>query len=115
MKHKRAVAKLRSGNHSLRIESGRHCVPKLPECLRICQHCHSNQIENENHFLFHCYRYTTIRQQITSDVVLKYPSFNLLNDTEKTILFNNADSFICKKLGDFIHEALNIRETCNLI
>lgn len=28
-KHRRAVAKLRSGNHSLRIESGRHCVPKL--------------------------------------------------------------------------------------
>ena len=38
LKHRRAVAKLRSGNHSLRIESGRHCVPKLPECLRICQH-----------------------------------------------------------------------------
>ena len=116
LKHRRAVAKLRSGNHSLRIESGRHCVPKLPECLRICQHCHSNQIENENHFLFHCDRYKTIRQQITSDIVLKYPLFNLFNDTEKTIfLFNNADSFICKKLGYFIYEALHIRETCNII
>ena len=63
-------------------------------------------------------RYKTIRQQITNELVLKYPSFNLLNDTEKTIkffLFNNADSFICKKLGYFIYEALNIRETCNLI
>ena len=110
------MAKLRSGNHSLRIESGRHCVPKLPESLRICQHCHSNQIENENHFLFHCDRYKTIRQQITSDIVLKYPLFNLFNDTEKTIfLFNNADSFICKKLGYFIYEALHIRETCNFI
>ena len=49
LKHRRAVAKLRSGN--LRIEPGRHCVPKLPECLRICQHCHSNQIENEKSFL----------------------------------------------------------------
>ena len=70
LKHRRAVAKLRSGNHSLRIESGRHCVPKLPESLRICQHCRSNQIENENHFLFHCDRYNTIRQQITNDIVL---------------------------------------------
>ena len=26
LKHRRAVAKLRSGNHSLRIESGRHCM-----------------------------------------------------------------------------------------
>ena len=116
LKHRRAVAKLRSGNHMLRIESGRHCVPKLPEYLRICQHCRPNQIENENHFLFHCDRYKTIRQQITSDIVLKYPSFNLFSDTEKTIfLFNNADPFICKKLGYFIYEAFNIRETCNFI
>ena len=116
LKHRRAVAKLRSGNHSLRIESGRHCVPKLLESLRICQHCRSNQIENENHFLFHCDRYNTIRQQITDDIVLKYPSFDLLNDTDKTIfLFNNVDSFICKKLGYFVYEALHIRETCNLI
>ena len=35
LKHRRAVAKLRSGNHSLRIESGRRCIPKLPGCLRI--------------------------------------------------------------------------------
>jgi len=45
LKHRRAVAKLRSGSHSLRIESGRHCVAKLPECLRICQHCRSNQLK----------------------------------------------------------------------
>ena len=43
-------------------------------------------------------------------------SFDLLNDTDKTIfLFNNVDSFICKKLGYFIYEALHIRETCNII
>ena len=70
LKHRQAIAKLRSGNHSLRIEPGRHCVPKLPESLRICQYCRSNQIENENHFLFHCDRYNTIRQQITnSDII----------------------------------------------
>ena len=27
----------------------------------------------------------------------------------------NVDSFICKKLGYFVYEALHIRETCNLI
>ena len=55
-------------------------------------------------------------KKITSDIVLKYPSFNLLNDTEKTVfLFNNSDSFVCKKLGYFVYEALNIRETFNLI
>ena len=33
LKHRRAVAKLRSGNHSLGIESGRHCVPKYLNVL----------------------------------------------------------------------------------
>jgi len=86
-----------------------------PESLRIVNT--AAQIENENHFLFHFDRYNTIRQQITSDIVLKYPSLDLLNDTDKTIfLFNNVDSFICKKLGCyFVYEALHIRETCNLV
>ena len=52
LKHRQALAKLRFGNHNLRIDSGRHCTPKLPETLRICQYCCSNQIENEMHFLF---------------------------------------------------------------
>jgi len=53
---------------------------------------------------------------MTSDIVLKYPSFDLLNNTDKTLfLFNNVDSFICKKLGYFVYEALHIRETCNPI
>lgn len=60
--------------------------------------------------------YKTIRQQVTSDMVLKYPSFNLLDDIEKTRFpFKNADSFICKKLCYFVYEALHIRETFNLI
>ena len=33
LKHRKTVAKLRSGNHNLRIESGRHCTPKIPEHL----------------------------------------------------------------------------------
>ena len=67
-------------------------------------------------YFISCDRYKTIRQQITSDIVLNYPLFNLFNDTEKTIfLFNNADFFICKKLGYFIYEALHISETCNFI
>ena len=31
MQHRQLVAKLRSGNHDLRIETGRHCIPKVPE------------------------------------------------------------------------------------
>jgi hypothetical protein len=34
-RHRQSLAKLRSGNHNLRIETGRHCLPKIPENLRI--------------------------------------------------------------------------------
>ena len=53
-KHRRAVAKLRAGNHNLKIETGRHSTPKVPEHMRTCQCCNSNQIENEFHFLLMC-------------------------------------------------------------
>ena len=66
------------------------------------------------HFLFHCDRYNNIRQQVAIDIIEKYPKFGSFNNTEKTIfLFNNADTFISKKLGYFTYEALQIRELCN--
>ena len=43
--HRKALAKLKAGNHNLRIESGRHCLTKIPEDLRICQYCSSNEIQ----------------------------------------------------------------------
>ncbi len=96
-----------------RIKTGRHCTPKLPEALRICQYYRSNQIENEVHFIFHCDRYNHIRQQITNDIIRKYPKFDSFDNTQKTLfLFNNIDSFICKKLGYIIYEATHIRELC---
>jgi len=42
---------------------------------------------------------------------VQHPSFDLLNDTDKTLfLFSDVDSFTCKKLGYFVYEALHIRE-----
>jgi len=45
----RAVAKLRLGYYNLRIKNGRHYTPKFPEHLRICEHCSSDEVENEVH------------------------------------------------------------------
>jgi hypothetical protein len=44
---KRTIAKFRTGNHKLRIETGRHCRPKLPPEQRICLHCQHNCTEDE--------------------------------------------------------------------
>ena len=81
LKHRQALAKIPSGNHSLRIECRRHRTPKLPETLRICKYCCSNQIENETHFLFHCDRYNNIRQQVTNGIIKKFPKFDSFKNT----------------------------------
>ena len=109
-KHRRAVAKLRAGNHNLKIETGRHSTPKVPEYMRTCQCCNSNQIENEFHFLLMCNCCNAIRKIFMDDITSKYPSFVSLDDHYKIIfLFNSIDPFICRKLGYFIYEAFELR------
>ena len=39
--HCQAVAKLRSSNHKLRIETDRYHFPEIPKNLKICQLCSS--------------------------------------------------------------------------
>lgn len=53
--------KLRISNHSLRIETGRHCRPQLQREQRLCTFCHLNDIEDELHFLLHCTLYNDLR------------------------------------------------------
>ena len=101
----RAIAKLRLGNYNLRIENGRHSTPKLPEHLRICQCCSSNEVENEVHFLLSCNRYDAIRKSLMDDIISKYSDF----DSKIVFLLNSIDAFTCKKLGYFIYEAFALR------
>ena len=72
----RTVANLRLGNYNLRIEIGRHSTPKLPEHLRICQCCSSNEVKNEVHFLLSCNRYDAIRKFLMDDIISKYSDFD---------------------------------------
>ena len=48
--------KFRISNHKLMIEVGRY--DNIPRERRFCPLCKSNQVENENNFLFQCNRYT---------------------------------------------------------
>ena len=63
-KYKKAVAKLRTCNHSLRIETGRH--DKTPQPERYCKWCYQKHgyktIEDEKHFICVCSLYDNIRK-----------------------------------------------------
>ena len=49
-------------------------------------------------------------QKFINDIKLRYVNFDFLNERDKIIFpFNNVDSNICKKLGYFAYEALQVR------
>ena len=83
LQHRQSMAKWRSGNHDLRTETGWHCIPKIPDNVRICQHCSSNNIENELHIIFD-YRslHSHARENLfASDITFEYAIFTNLNTT----------------------------------
>ena len=60
------MARLRSSSHSLRIETGRYCLPSpCPADERFCWFCEDGSVEDELHFLFHCPLYN--RTQMRKD------------------------------------------------
>ena len=105
--HRIAINKFRLGNHKLRVETGRHTIPKTPINLRICSFCHSNEVENGIHFLFSCQLYIKFFNDITD----KYSLFKELDIHAKVLfLFNSIDPFVCRSTGAFVFQAMLLRQ-----
>ena len=108
--HRIAINIFRLGNHKLRIETGRHTIPKTPLNLRICYFCHSNEVENEIHFLFSCQLYDSLRLNFFNDITDKYSLFNELDINAKVLfLFNSIDPFVCRSTAAFVFQAMSLR------
>ena len=55
------ISKFLCVSHRLKVETGRHM--NVPREERICEHCTLNEVEDEEHFIFKCPAYATIRAQ----------------------------------------------------
>jgi hypothetical protein len=98
------TAQLRLGILPIKIETGR--FTRTPVNERLCQLCNSNIVEDENHFLHHCTKYTLEREVLYTKAHMEFEGFQHLSDTEKTIfLFENQGRQIAK----YIKRAYNIR------
>ena len=82
------ISKLRSGTLPLAIETGRYRQTPVPQ--RLCKQCDLNAVEHEQHFLFQCPRYDTIRHNrmgelddidscFRSDTSIRNLSLNILD------------------------------------
>ena len=78
-RHRITINKFRLGNYYLRIETGRHSVPKIPENLRLCNFCQTNEVENEFHFLISCNLYGNLRSKLFNEITARYPLFKDLD------------------------------------
>ena len=92
--HKRAIAKLRSSDHALEIEKGRHKETLRPE--RTCKLCNNGQVEDEEHFLLSCNIYNALRTK-----------YNVGHFTVAHEFFNDANYIT---LGKYLIEAFTTRD-----
>ena len=62
--HRRVLAKFRSCNLPLTIETGRYTRPKTPVFERLCKYCCTDSVEDETHFLVDCEFYSDLRYNL---------------------------------------------------
>ena len=62
--HRRILAKFRSCNIPLAVETGRNTKPKTPHAERLCKLCDSATVEDGLHFLIDCDFYSDIRYEL---------------------------------------------------
>ncbi len=79
--HKSLLSQIRCGILPLKIETGRYT--QIPLETRLCILYDSNLVENENHFLFQCHFYHTLRDQFFQKVKGLYPEIDVMNNNLK--------------------------------
>ena len=89
--HRRTLAKFRSCNLPLAIETGRYTRPKTPVLERLCKFCDTNAKEDETHFLVDCEFYSDLRYQLFKSAQSIDNSFIYYDCLSKLIFLMNCD------------------------
>ena len=76
--------KFRISDHHLEIERGRHKRPPIQRFERICKGCDMNRVEDEEHVLMECTKFSTLRGELFE---------KLENSTSYPFLRTNFDKF----------------------
>lgn len=94
----KVLARFRMGQHRLAVETGRYSKPKVSRRDRACCVCGSNQVEDENHLVFHCPAYEPLREQ-----------YHELFDYADNLLKFSASKHVFK-LVNFVYKCFDIRQ-----
>ena len=81
------LCKFRISAHSLFVERGRYCRPKLNIDQRTCKQC-KNKVDNEFHMVHECSLYNNNeRKQLFSQINSVFNQFEYLNDKTQFIIY----------------------------
>ena len=105
---KKFIAQLRLSALPIRIETGRFERPRLAVLERLCPSCDDGQsIENEEHFIFYCSKYSDLRQKWI-DQLQKSDKFSDLETSEKfRIIFDKPENI--KSSAQYIINIFDLR------
>ena len=112
--HRRAITKIRTSSHRLKIETGRW--DKVDQENRICENCLLNKIEDESHFLFECHMHIQERLLLHQKMKnLGKTNTNTKNMTLTKEIFLTDDLAFLNAVGKYIMNSLNKRENTTLL
>ena len=89
------LARFRCSSHYLQVETDRKCG--IERCLRFCQLCDLNQIEDEFHFLLFCPYFNELRMKYIPRIYFDPPtieSFLALLTSHSTDMINRLAVFV---------------------
>ena len=83
------IFKIRTSSHSLRIQTCRYNLQRIPRNERICHICNNGDVEDEYHFVLKCPQYISIRKKYINEFYYKRPSMfkfiQLLKSCDKSL------------------------------
>lgn len=109
--NRKAISKLRTSSHHLRIETGRWT--NVAREHRICIQCRQNTVEDEYHFLFDCSRHISERN-ISFEKIKNKTNIDLFDTPQRTenlqLLFKSNSICSLNILGKFIRNSFSNRD-----
>ena len=102
------IARFRLSSHNLKIETGRHSIPKIPKELRRCDKCNTGDIEDEIHCLLICTNNTVPRTDLLSVTSGKISDSYQLNKTQQFIaLMSDKRPEMIQAIGSYLNKVMS--------
>lgn len=104
-KNRQLIAKFRTSDHCLQIETGRYI--NIPRQQRLCTTC--NILEDEYHFFLNCHLNQQPRNLLINTIENKCPSFTNMSPMNRLDYILNPTSDLLSVVCTFIKQSLDLR------